>query len=432
MAKTLFPIIQWVDTNGDPLVSGTINTYVEGTTTNKATYSDRAGTANANPIVLDSAGSSQIWMDADARYKLVVKNSSGTTIFTLDNLSPIAEGLTSTTLAADLDVNGNSIISAANGDIPITPNGTGDVILDGLKWPQADGTAGQSVITDGAGQLSFVSSGTGSMDDVIDDTTPQLGGSLDTNAFNITFDSTKGILDDSSNEQLLFTKTSSAVNYLNITNGATSNDPIISAGGGDTNIGISLQPKAGGKVTLDNHAWPNADGTSGQAIVTDGAGVLSFETTASGKVLQVQVDQTQSDVSTTSAIPEDDTAPQSTEGSELLTDVITAADSNNLIIIDVTIGVTTVSQDDGVFVGSIYKTGGSSALATATVSYDDGTTMGSFTLRHVAIAGSTSPITYSFRYGPLNSGTAYVHTDRGTARFGNTSFATMTLTEVSV
>ena len=42
-------------------------------------------------------------------------------------------------LGGDLDVNGKSIVSASDGDIAITPNGTGDVILDGLKWPQADG-----------------------------------------------------------------------------------------------------------------------------------------------------------------------------------------------------------------------------------------------------------------------------------------------------
>ena len=58
-------------------------------------------------------------------------------------------------LGGNLDVNGNAIVSASNGDIAITPNGTGSVVLDGLNWPQADGTSGQSLITDGAGQLSW-------------------------------------------------------------------------------------------------------------------------------------------------------------------------------------------------------------------------------------------------------------------------------------
>jgi hypothetical protein len=66
-------------------------------------------------------------------------------------------------LGGDLNVNGNSIVSASNADIAITPNGTGNVVVDGIKHPQADGTSGQYLKTDGAGQLSFgtVSSGGG-------------------------------------------------------------------------------------------------------------------------------------------------------------------------------------------------------------------------------------------------------------------------------
>lgn len=62
-------------------------------------------------------------------------------------------------LGGNLDVNGNSIVSVSNGDIAITPNGTGDVIIDGIKYPQADGNANDILTTDGAGQLSFTALG---------------------------------------------------------------------------------------------------------------------------------------------------------------------------------------------------------------------------------------------------------------------------------
>lgn len=55
----------------------------------------------------------------------------------------------------NLDVNGNSIVSSSNGNISITPNGTGKVILDGLSHPTSDGTSGQFMTTDGSGNLSF-------------------------------------------------------------------------------------------------------------------------------------------------------------------------------------------------------------------------------------------------------------------------------------
>jgi hypothetical protein len=52
---------------------------------------------------------------------------------------------------------GNSVVSTdTNGDLELTPNGTGDLVLDGVNWPQADGTVGQYLSTDGAGQLSWV------------------------------------------------------------------------------------------------------------------------------------------------------------------------------------------------------------------------------------------------------------------------------------
>ena len=55
----------------------------------------------------------------------------------------------------NLDVNGNSIVSSSNGNIAITPNGSGKVVLDGLSYPTSDGSAGQFLKTDGSGNLSF-------------------------------------------------------------------------------------------------------------------------------------------------------------------------------------------------------------------------------------------------------------------------------------
>jgi len=85
-------------------------------------------------------------------------------------------------LGGDLDVNGNSIVSASGGDIAITPDGSGSVVIDGINYPQADGSADQFIKTDGAGQLSFASitEASGSeLENVVEDTTPQLGGDLD-------------------------------------------------------------------------------------------------------------------------------------------------------------------------------------------------------------------------------------------------------------
>jgi len=72
--------------------------------------------------------------------------------------------------ATDLTLNTNSgtnsgvitITDGANGNIAITPNGSGNVVLDGLSFPNADGSADTFLKTNGSGTLSFaeVSGGT--------------------------------------------------------------------------------------------------------------------------------------------------------------------------------------------------------------------------------------------------------------------------------
>ena len=79
-----------------------------------------------------------------------------------------------------------------------------------------------------------------------------LAGSLTMNAFNIVVDSTYGIVDDSSNEFLMFTKTASAANYINITNKDTGNAPIIAAVG-DANLDLNLNSAGTGSVVTSNN-----------------------------------------------------------------------------------------------------------------------------------------------------------------------------------
>lgn len=79
------PKFQAFDSNGDPLSGGLLYTYEPGTTTNKATYSDKdLTTPNANPVVLDSRGEATVYLDGST--KLLLKTSDGTTIWTMDNV----------------------------------------------------------------------------------------------------------------------------------------------------------------------------------------------------------------------------------------------------------------------------------------------------------------------------------------------------------
>ena len=90
---------QFFDNNGVPLAGGLIYTYAAGTTTPEAAYTSNTGvTAHANPIVLNSAGRvavGEVWVSEGVSYKFVLKDSTGTTIGTYDNIN-------GTYVAADL------------------------------------------------------------------------------------------------------------------------------------------------------------------------------------------------------------------------------------------------------------------------------------------------------------------------------------------
>ena len=137
--------------------------------------------------------------------------------------------------------------------------------------------------------------------DVVDDTSPQLGGDLDCNSYDILFDDNTGIRDDSDNEQLTFQKTTSAVNNFEMTNQATGTSPTLAAVGGDSNIDMVLVPKGTGEtkvgtgaatatitssgaydLTLDTNSGSN----SGVITITDGAnGNIAITPNGSGAIL---------------------------------------------------------------------------------------------------------------------------------------------------
>jgi len=128
--------------------------------------------------------------------------------------------------------------------------------------------------------------------DVVEDTTPQLGGNLDANGNNILIDNANFIGDENGNEQIKFATTASAVNEMTATNAATGNAPELSATGGDSNVDLNLTPKGIGRVTFNGagkiqqiaekitNSATAATGTVNFDVITQA--VLNYTTDASG------------------------------------------------------------------------------------------------------------------------------------------------------
>ena len=94
MSASLFPtpVMQFFTANGAPLVGGKLYTYAAGTVTPLATYTDyNAGTANTNPVILNSRGEASIWLGT-SMYYMVLKDSTDVQIWTADNVTGSAGG----------------------------------------------------------------------------------------------------------------------------------------------------------------------------------------------------------------------------------------------------------------------------------------------------------------------------------------------------
>jgi hypothetical protein len=87
------PQLQFFDQGGRPLAFGCVFTYVSGTTTPLATYTDSStGTQNQNPVILTAGGSANIWIQAGQAYSFRVKTAggsncaSGSTLYTVNGI----------------------------------------------------------------------------------------------------------------------------------------------------------------------------------------------------------------------------------------------------------------------------------------------------------------------------------------------------------
>ena len=136
--------------------------------------------------------------DHNGKFKVgdtfVVDQRTGSVDISLDAYRPEVVNDLSPQLGGDLDVSTHDIVSTSNRDINLLPHGTGKVnmtggltatgaiSLAGLTYPSSDGATDQVLKTDGNGNLSFVGITTlqgAGMQNLSDDTTPQLGGQLD-------------------------------------------------------------------------------------------------------------------------------------------------------------------------------------------------------------------------------------------------------------
>lgn len=90
VAPIVQPRVFFVTGDGSPCAGCTLSSYIAGTTTALATYTDSIGISqNHNPIILDASGGAQIWL-SNAAYKFILRSAvgapNGATIWSVDNV----------------------------------------------------------------------------------------------------------------------------------------------------------------------------------------------------------------------------------------------------------------------------------------------------------------------------------------------------------
>ena len=327
-----------IDINGNVDISGTLTVagaldFGDANITNVGSLALDTITNDGTDITLDSSG--DIILDAGGAN--VTFKDDGTSILDIANNSSDVE---LTVSVADKNfaikgTDGSSAITALDIDMALAGKATfsGDVVVTGDLTVSGDditmgtNTAGNLLVADGANfnsiavsSLSEIStvenddvfiaidtSGGGlkkiarsavvsglatssAISNVVEDTTPQLGGNLDTNSHNILIDDAHFIGDENGNEQIIFQTTSSAVNQFDVTNAATGNPPKISATGGDSNIDFDIEAKGTGHVTVRGNTNSGAiqfnceNNSHGQIVIAQphSAGVTNTLTLPAG------------------------------------------------------------------------------------------------------------------------------------------------------
>jgi len=113
---------QLFDNQGRVLAGGKIYTYIGGTTTPTATFTDNTDfVTNPNPIILDSAGRvpTEVWLEEGQANKFVLTDSAGNVLGTWDNISGVNDITTFSTTAEWTNLAATpSYISATSFSVP--------------------------------------------------------------------------------------------------------------------------------------------------------------------------------------------------------------------------------------------------------------------------------------------------------------------------
>jgi len=375
------PFESTLDANGDPLSGAKLYFYTTGTSSPINTYSnDALSSANSNPVVADSSGRFADIFLSVLTYKVVLKTSADVTVTTMD---PVFGGATALILSEPLETNGQQVRWSKGADVASATALT--LTSTGNYWDITGTTAITSIGTLGIGTV-----------------------------VRLHFDSALVLTHDATDLVLL--------GGANITTVAGDEAEFVEYATGDWRMTSYSRVSAASVSGI----------TPTESVVMVGNGTdfvgesgSTLRQSIGGFVQAVHTSDTAADSGTT-AIPDDDTIPQNTEGDEYMTATITPKNTANRLVIEVVVnGSDSVS---GTGAAALFQDATADALACGL--YSDSTTghVQAIVFRHEMAAGTISATTFKVRAG-TTAGTFTFNGISAARKYGGVLASSLRVTE---
>ena len=189
----------------------------------------------------------------------------------------------------------------------------------------------------------------------------------------------------------------------------------------DASAGTILDPSVGdGTLVIQT----GAAGAKVDAISIAADGTPTF---LKGKLVsQTVYSSTGSTVSGTTVIPLDDTVPQNTEGTQVLTASITPKSATSVLEVNVTLQLCNAGA--AWLIGALFRDAGVNAVACGSGYASTGNAVYTVSFDYLVIAGSTSLTTFNVRMGS-EAGTYYLNGSSTGRKLGGAYASSITIKE---
>lgn len=133
----------------------------------------------------------------------------------------------------------------------------------------------------------------------------------------------------------------------------------------------------------------------------------------------------------TTTIPLDDTVPQNTEGTEVMSVSITPKSATNILVVETVLFVATDTADRRI-IQALFQDSTAGALAANNMYYTTANSEATIPLRHKMTAGTTSATTFKLRIGPNAAATLTFNGRAGSRLYGDIVKSSIMITEYKV